>query len=103
MVASNPVYPKRPDESHYRATYDVEQFRREAEDWLKAKCNKENIVVTAGPWRDWDVRLWYNEAEYPGQYHVDLYSPIRFDHRLDEALEYAVNTIKSHQLVEVKK
>lgn len=50
------------------------------------------IVVSAGPWRTYDVEVGFTNH---GEIHIDFYSVIRIDGRLEAALNYAVECIKA--------
>ncbi len=58
---------------------------------LKERTGRDDIEVTGGPYRGYDVKIDKAEDGHPI---VDLYSPIRYDGREQEAIDYAVELIK---------
>lgn len=72
---------------------ELEEWRRSVRRELERRSGRQDIEVTGGPWRSYDVRV--NEAP-DGHPIVDLYSPIRRDtHRMRQALDYAVSLIEN--------
>jgi hypothetical protein len=73
-------------------------LRDDFEKWLKEALKKDGvntdreIIVTAKPWRKYDVALDFSED---GKVKVDFYSVIRRDIRLQNAINYTVKCIKA--------
>ena len=75
---------------------------KEVEAWLlkvlanlKKDLGLSNIAVTGGGYRGSNVNVEYLKDR--DIYHVDFYSPIRFDDRFNEAYKYVINWIKNKE------
>lgn len=70
---------------------EVDQWLKRLGQVLKGQTGRGDIEVTGGPYRGYDVRVEQAEDGHPI---VDFYSPIRYDGREQDAIEYAVSLLK---------
>lgn len=71
---------------------ELDQWVADTEYELKEATGLDNIAVTGGPYRGYDIGVDFQD----GIYMVDFYSPVRFDERFAKAFDYAVQCIKEH-------
>jgi len=76
---------------------EVKEFAKEMTEKLRKETKMENIKVTAGPWKMYDVMVTFNDEKQ--QYEVDFYSALRVTdpQRLETAYNYAVGWIEGYE------
>lgn len=79
------------------AREELEEWKRSLERELARRTGKEDIEITVGPDRGYDVSV----SEAPNHHPIaDFYSPMRWDpHRVTQAVDYAVGLIKNWEFV----
>jgi len=84
---------------------DRDEFINKLGEFLKEELRQkgiENVEVTGGPWRGYDVLVDYDEKR--GAYTVDFYSPLRGNlHRLIIAYNYAIGFIEGAEKMRRKR
>ncbi|MBI4215911.1 MAG: hypothetical protein HY687_00735 [Chloroflexi bacterium] len=71
----------------------MEEFLRFTREELARRTKREDIEVTGGPYRGYDISVDMT-GEHPV---VDVYTPMRlFPQRVEAALDYAVQFILTH-------